>query len=225
VAKIIILGAGKVGTTMAIDLAADRDVELTLVDRDSAGLARAEARVKNSTGRRIATRQADLSQRSDFDGLIRNADVVIGALSSVLGFRALQWAIEARKPYCDISFMAEDALAHDDLAKEHGSIAIVDCGVAPGMSNLLAGQAVEELDRCDSIAIYVGGIPRERHWPYEYKAGFSPHDVIEEYVRPARLVTSNSSTSTASAFPESARSRRSTPMVCARSRPRSMCRT
>ncbi len=187
-AKIIILGAGKVGTTMAIDLAGDRDIELTLADRDGAGLSRAESRVKKITGRNIAPRQVDLSQRDAFDALIRGADVVIGALSSVLGFRALQWAIEARRPYCDISFMAEDALAHDDLAKKHQTTAIVDCGVAPGLSNLLAGQAVAELDPCDSIAIYVGGIPRERHWPYEYKAAFAPHDVIEEYVRPARLV-------------------------------------
>jgi saccharopine dehydrogenase-like NADP-dependent oxidoreductase len=66
--------------------------------------------------------------------------------------------------------------------------AVVDCGVAPGMSNMTAGYAAKHFDRCDKIAIYVGGLPRERRWPFEYKAGFAPSDVIEEYVRPSRIV-------------------------------------
>ncbi|MCA9291533.1 MAG: hypothetical protein KDA25_10415, partial [Phycisphaerales bacterium] len=85
-------------------------------------------------------------------------------------------------------FMPEDAWTLDELAKEHGVTAVVDCGVAPGMSNMLAGYAAASLDPCTNIEIYVGGLPRERRWPYEYKAGFSPYDVIEEYVRPSRIV-------------------------------------
>jgi saccharopine dehydrogenase-like NADP-dependent oxidoreductase len=96
--------------------------------------------------------------------------------------------IEARKPYCDISFMAEDALELSPLARERGVIAVVDCGVAPGVSNLLSGHFAAALDPCERLEILVGGLPAERSWPFEYKAGFSPHDVIEEYTRPSRLV-------------------------------------
>jgi saccharopine dehydrogenase-like NADP-dependent oxidoreductase len=84
--------------------------------------------------------------------------------------------------------MPQDAWELDDLAKSNGVTAIVDCGVAPGMSNLLAGYGAAQLDECERIEIYVGGLPRERRWPFQYKAGFSPHDVIEEYTRPARVV-------------------------------------
>jgi len=184
----VVLGAGKVGTTMAIDLAKDRDFDVALADRDPAALASAAGRVKRLTGRSITTKVVDASNRKSFDSVMAGANVVLGALSSALGFQTLRWVIEAGRPYCDISFMAEDALALDGLARERGVTAVVDCGVAPGMSNLLAGQAAQDLDRCDSIAIYVGGLPRERHWPFDYKAAFSPHDVIEEYMRPARLV-------------------------------------
>ena len=84
--------------------------------------------------------------------------------------------------------MPESALQLDELAKQRGVTAVVDCGVAPGMSNLLAGYGASLLDRCDNIEIYVGGIPRNPQPPFFYKAAFSPHDVIEEYTRPARLV-------------------------------------
>jgi saccharopine dehydrogenase-like NADP-dependent oxidoreductase len=96
--------------------------------------------------------------------------------------------LEAGRSCVDISFMPENALELDGLARERGACAVVDCGIAPGVSNLMAGFAVAQLERCERLEIYVGGLPVERHWPFEYKAGFAPYDVIEEYTRPARLV-------------------------------------
>jgi len=84
--------------------------------------------------------------------------------------------------------MPEDAWRLDETARARGAIAVIDCGVAPGMSNLCAGLAARRLDPCRSIAIRVGGLPSARRLPWQFKAAFSPHDVIEEYLRPARLV-------------------------------------
>jgi len=88
----------------------------------------------------------------------------------------------------DISFFPEDAFLLNELAKEMGVTAIVDCGVAPGLSNILAGYVDKTLDCIDRFVCYVGGLPVARRWPYEYKAPFSPRDVVEEYLRPARFV-------------------------------------
>jgi lysine 6-dehydrogenase len=88
----------------------------------------------------------------------------------------------------DISFMPENAWDLDPLARERGVCAVVDCGVAPGVSNLLCGLAAANLSPCERLEIYVGGLPVERRWPYEYKAGFAPSDVLEEYTRPSRVV-------------------------------------
>jgi saccharopine dehydrogenase-like NADP-dependent oxidoreductase len=105
-----------------------------------------------------------------------------------MGFQTLQAVIEAGKNGVDISFYPENPFDLDDLAKAKGVTAVVDCGVAPGMSNLLIGHLHEQLDRTDSILIYVGGLPETRRWPFEYRAVFSPIDVIAEYTRPARYV-------------------------------------
>ena len=91
----------------------------------------------------------------------------------------------------DISFMPEDFLKLDDLARKHDVTAIVDCGVAPGMGNLILGHHDREME-VDSFRCYVGGLPQIRKWPYEYRAVFSPTDVIEEYTRPARFVQNGS---------------------------------
>ena len=117
-----------------------------------------------------------------------DADIVLGALPSSLGLGALQAVIEAGRHYCDISFMPEDPMELNGLAETRDVTAVVDCGVAPGLTNMLAGYAVEQLDACQRLDIYVGGIPRRPLPPFYYKAAFSPADVIEEYTRPSRVV-------------------------------------
>lgn len=171
-----------VGSCMASDLARKPDLSVTVADVRPGALAQVASRFG------VKTLDADLANPAKVRELAAGFDVVLGALSSVIGLQTLRAVVEAGKPYCDISFMPEDALALDALAKERGVTAIVDCGVAPGMSNLLCGQAAAELDPCESLEIYVGGLPAVRRWPFEYKAGFSPSDVLEEYTRPSRVV-------------------------------------
>ena len=178
----VVLGCGMVGTAMVRDLADDPAFQVTVVDSRPRALARFEG------DPRIRTCQADLGAPGDVGRAIAEADIVLGALPSAVGLQTLRAVIEAGKPYVDISFMAEDATVLDPLARERGVIAVVDCGIAPGVSNMMAGHAAAVLDRCDRIEILVGGLPVERRLPFNYKAGFAPSDVIEEYVRPARLV-------------------------------------
>jgi len=180
--KVIILGGGMIGSAMAMDLSRSRDWEVTVADVRAAALERVASRYG------VAGVQADLANPATIERLVAGYDFVLGALPSVIGYQTLQAAIRAGRSCVDISFMPENALDLDALARERGVTAVVDCGVAPGVSNLMAGHAAANLERCERVEIYVGGLPVERRWPFDYKAGFAPHDVIEEYVRPARLV-------------------------------------
>ena len=185
--KVLVLGSGLVGSVLAADLAATPGYRVTVVDRDEAPLANARRRAAIAGGR-VTTQVADCGKPAVVRRLAKDADLVVGALPSRFGFDALRAVLEAKRSYCDISFMNDDPEELDELAKRQGVAAVVDCGVAPGLSHMLAAAGVRRLDRADRIDIMVGGLPRRRAWPYEYKAGFSPNDVIEEYVRPARLV-------------------------------------
>ena len=180
--KVAVLGCGMVGATMVRDLAEDSTLSVLAVDADADRLAAVAEHP------RVETLQADLRSAKKLASVIQDADLVMGALPGGMGLAALETVIRAKKPYCDISFMSEDAWDLDGLAIEHGVTAVVDCGLAPGLSNLIAAHACRALDHAERVEIYAGGLPKVRQWPYEYKAPFSPADVIEEYTRPARLV-------------------------------------
>ena len=180
--KVIVLGAGLVGVPMAVDLARDSEFEVSIADVSRRALSRCDRQPA------IKTIQSDLSLPGEVKSLVAGFDMVVSAVPGFMGFQTLKSILEAGKDVVDIAFCPEDPFELDGLAKAKGVTAIVDCGVAPGMSNVLVGHADALLDRTDQIAIYVGGLPEVREWPYEYKAPFSPIDVIEEYVRPARMV-------------------------------------
>ncbi|MDJ0762260.1 MAG: saccharopine dehydrogenase C-terminal domain-containing protein [Myxococcota bacterium] len=185
--KIIVLGAGLIGGPMAVDLSKQKRFDVTAVDVDPAATARL-ADLHPS----IAVRNADLSQASTVSSIVSDFDLVLSAVPGFLGYETLKAVIQVGKPVVDIAFFPEDPFELDDLAKKNRVTAIVDCGVAPGMSNILTGYAHARLDRTREVLIYVGGLPEHREWPYEYKAVFSPIDVIEEYTRPARFVQNGS---------------------------------
>jgi saccharopine dehydrogenase-like NADP-dependent oxidoreductase len=178
--KAIVLGAGLVGKAMAIDLSKRFDV--TAVDINSDALS--DLRKHN-----IAVQHLDFSNLSALAKAIQPFDIVVGAVPGFMGLQTARTVIEAGKNMVDISFFPEDPFQLDELAKKNDVTIVTDCGVAPGMGNIILGYHNKrmEIDRYECL---VGGLPLVREWPYEYKAVFSPIDVIEEYIRPARYVQS-----------------------------------
>ncbi len=188
--KVLVLGCGMVGSVMALDLASDPTLKVTAADASASAVDALRQRAA-AMKLPLATLTGDASSPADVRRLAADADLVCCALPSRFAFRTVQTLIESGKHVCDISFVPEDLLDLTDLAQSKGVTAVVDCGVAPGMSHILAAHAAELLETCHTVAMYVGGLPVERRWPFSYKAAFSPADVIEEYTRPARLVEHN----------------------------------
>ncbi len=182
--KVIILGSGLVGAPMAVDLAKDSRFEVTAVDRDANALEGLEKEFCP-----VKTIQEDLSNAERLTALLRPFDLDISAVPGYLGFQTLKTVIESKKDVVDIAFFSEDPFLLDELAKRNSVTAVVDCGVSPGMSSILVGYVDRLMDETQDVTIYVGGLPENREWPYEFKAGFSPIDVIEEYIRPARYLS------------------------------------
>ena len=180
--KVLVLGAGLVGGPMAIDLAKDGEFEVTSADRSAEAL----SKLKSYPG--ITTVQADLDDSETIKKLTTDQDFVINAVPGFMGYRTVERLIECRKNVVDIAFFPEDMFGLDQKAKDNNVTVICDIGVAPGMSNVLVGYGASLLDTLDKGITYVGGLPVVRIWPYEYKAVFSPIDVIEEYTRPARYI-------------------------------------
>ena len=169
-----------VGSAMAIDLSKNHN--LFLADYDLNALKTIQS--KNSN---IQISQLDVTDSESLSEWIAPADIVLLAVPGFLGYKALETIINSGKNVVDISFSPENVLDLNTLAIEKGVTVIVDAGVAPGIPNYLLGYWDAQLN-IESFEYYVGGLPKHPQPPFNYKAPFSPIDVIEEYIRPARML-------------------------------------
>ncbi len=177
--KIAVLGAGMVGRVIAADLCKNQQVTSFDINENNLAI------LKKTAG--ISCKQADLSAYDTYATMLDGFDMVVSAVPGFMGYKTLESIINTGKNVVDISFFPENALDLHGLAVSKNVTAIVDCGVAPGMSNLILGYYDTQM-KIDSFECMVGGLPKKRIKPFEYKAPFSPIDVLEEYTRPARYV-------------------------------------
>ena len=165
-----------VGRAMAVDLAKKHNVI-------SVDISRKNLDALPSSIKKV---EADLSDQKKIQEVIADAGLVIGAGPGFMGFKTVKTVIEAGKNIVDISFFPEDCFDLDESAKKKNVIAVVDCGVAPGMFNIILGYHNERMQIENFVAI-CGGLPVKRTMPFQYKAPFSPVDVLEIYTRPAKI--------------------------------------
>jgi saccharopine dehydrogenase-like NADP-dependent oxidoreductase len=177
--KIIVLGGGMVGSAMAADLCEEFDV--TVADSNAKRLKYLRTLYP------FHTVVKDLSEDGSISKLVQDYSFVICAVPGNMGFETLRSIISAGRDVVDISFFDRDPFELQELADVMNVTAVVDCGVSPGLSNLILGFHNEWME-VESYECYVGGLPIKRSLPFEYKAFFSPIDVIQEYIRPARFV-------------------------------------
>ena len=177
--QVVVLGAGMIGRTIATELAERFAVRCCDVSQQNLRLL--------PSHKNISLLICNVRVEKELHKAIEDADLVIGAVPGFMGFEMLQRVIRYGKNIVDISFFPEDALTLDALAKKNQVTAIVDCGLAPGMDNVILGYHSTKMN-VDDFVCMVGGLPKRRTLPFQYKAPFSPIDVLEEYTRPARIV-------------------------------------
>lgn len=176
--NLVVLGGGQQGRVIALDLArALPAARVTVADVRDPGLAEAG----------IRWTCADLADLATLERTIAANDLAVGALPSAIGFAAMRAAIAARRPIVDVSFSAEDPLTLDAEARRAGVLVVPDCGLAPGLSHLLAGRFAARHGAPERLVIRVGGVAEDAARPYGYLVTWSLADLLEEYTRPARI--------------------------------------
>ncbi len=180
--KICVLGTGMVGSLIAYYCSKFQDTEVFAFDKNGVSLGRLRKKLSQ-----IHCIETDLSDPAELRKSVASADLVISAVPGFMGFETLRTIIEQGKNCVDISFFPENPFELHDNAVRNGVKAVVDCGVAPGFSNMILGY-FNRKNQVKSYECCVGGLPLVRKMPWQYKAPFSPVDVLEEYTRPARYV-------------------------------------
>ena len=179
--KIVVLGCGIVGKYMAIDLCQNSNYKVIAVDVNR------EVLEELAHEHPIQIRVEDLSTEEGVLRAIEDADIVIGSVPYTVGNTMLERIIRAGKNIVDISYFMEDPFDLDELAKAKGVTAVVDCGVAPGMANIILGYHMQKM-KVSRYECYVGGVPKDRNAPLGYKSPFPVFEVLEEYAKSGRLL-------------------------------------
>ena len=184
--KVLVIGCGNIGRVAAKDLAKSmRSTEIVVADNDEnrAKIAAEKIGTDNTSWIRLdATNQKELAKT------LKDFDLIMGFLPGKLGYGLIKACIEAKKSLVDVSYMDEDPLDLNKEATKAGITIVPDCGLAPGISNVLVGHAVEELDEVKAVRIMVGGLPTKPTPPLDYIITWSPESLIDEYTRKARIV-------------------------------------
>ncbi len=184
----VVLGAGRQGVALAYDLALHCHAErITLIDLDPAAAKRAVARLKRllpATGCHFAAVACDLSRADAVGSHLAGADVVLSAVPYRLNVALAQAAIAARASFCDLggnTRVVRQQLALHEQAAAAGVSILPDCGLAPGLGNILAAHGIAALDEPEHVHVRCGGLPERPVGPLGYKLVFSFEGLINEY--------------------------------------------
>ncbi len=188
--KFVVLGAGLQGSACAYDLLQHTGAErVRVADQRTHDLPPFLERFRGDPRLDLVTldaQDADAVRRA-----LQGADACMNALPYYFNLDITRLAIDAGAHYCDLGGNTEivfEQLELDERARAAGVSAIPDCGLAPGMVNILAAAGIRELARTESVKIRVGGLPQEPQPPLGYKIVYSLEGVLDYYTTPSWIV-------------------------------------
>lgn len=184
--NILVMGCGRIGSVAVEDLARSlSSADVVVADQNAA---KAEQVADGIGEEDVSWMGVDAADSTELLRALRGFDLVMGFLPGELGYRLAQACIQTGKGLVDVSYMSQNSLSLNHRAVEGGVTIVPDCGLAPGISNILVGHAAEGLDEVGTVHIMVGGLPEKPVPPLGYIITWSPENLIDEYTRKARIV-------------------------------------
>ena len=185
--RMVVLGGGLQGSACAYDLLQQAEVEsVTLADIDIEHLPAFLERYRRDP--RLELRRIDARDEAQVSDVIRGATACLNALPYYFNLAMARLAVAAGAHYSDLggnTAIVLEQLQLDAEARRRGISVIPDCGLAPGMVNILAQAAIDALDETRSVRIRVGGLPQQPEPPLNYQIVYSLHGVLDYYTTPS----------------------------------------
>ncbi|MGC2320986.1 MAG: saccharopine dehydrogenase C-terminal domain-containing protein [Terriglobales bacterium] len=192
--RLLVIGAGMMGSAAAYDMARAPVVEaVTLADSDIGRAKDAAKRVNKLTrGKKVTPKRLDASRESDAAKLMRGHAAALSAVPYFFNVGLARAAVKVGCHFADLggnNTVVREELAMDKQAAKRGVALAPDCGLSPGMGSILAGELMRRVGgKADALKLYVGGLPQNPKPPFNYQLVFSVEGLINEYVEPARIL-------------------------------------
>jgi lysine 6-dehydrogenase len=180
--RMLVLGAGLQGSACAYDLLQDKDVtEVRLADIKIGHLPEFLAPY---SGPRLIPTPLDVRDHVAVLATMRECDAVMSAIPYYFNLDLARLAVEAGVHFADLGGNTEIVVKQKELdaaARQMGVTVVPDCGLAPGMVNIIAEYGIRQLDTVDSVKIFVGGLPQQPTPPLNYQIVYSLEGVLDYY--------------------------------------------
>ncbi|HEY2254014.1 MAG TPA: saccharopine dehydrogenase NADP-binding domain-containing protein [Variovorax sp.] len=180
ITQVLVLGAGKVGSTVADMLAEYHRLPVTLADREHP---------RHEPDDRLVTRTiVDAGQEASLAAALAGHQVVINALPFFLAARVAAAARASGVHYFDLT---EDVAATTEiraLADGADSVLMPQCGLAPGVIGMLGGDLAGRFDALHDLHLRVGALSRHASNGLRYNFTWSIDGVINEYCHPCAAI-------------------------------------
>jgi lysine 6-dehydrogenase len=185
--RMLVLGAGLQGSACAFDLLQQKDVSrVVLADLNVDALPPFLERYRGDA--RLQLERVDARDEEAVLRLLDGMAAVMNALPYYFNAQIAALAIRAGVHYSDLGGNTElvfQQLEMDAQARQRGVSVVPDCGLAPGMVNILAAAGIRELDEAESVRIRVGGLPQQPQPPLNYQIVYSLEGVLDYYTTPS----------------------------------------
>lgn len=179
--RLLVLGAGQQGSACAYDLLTTTDHEVLVADIDPSRL---PPFLTPFAGGRLKTIQLDASDTRAVQRTMEGVDATMSAFPYYYNLQLAEAAIEAGSHFCDLGGNTQivvDQKRLHERALGLGLSIVPDCGLAPGMVNILAECGIRELDEPREVYLKVGGLPQHPEPPLKYQVVYSLEGVLDYY--------------------------------------------
>ena len=180
--RMLVLGAGLQGSACAYDLLQNEEVtEVRLADIEVGHIAPFLAPY---SGKRLIPTRLDVRDAEAVRALMRESDAVMSAIPYYFNFDLARHAADVGVHFCDLGGNTDIVFEQKTLdaqAKEKNITIVPDCGLAPGMVNILAQHGIDSMDEVDEVKIFVGGLPQNPEPPLNYQIVYSLEGVLDYY--------------------------------------------
>lgn len=184
--RMLVLGAGLQGSACAFDLVQQEGVShVTLADIQPE---RAAGFVKSFAGKKLTLAKLDVQDPAALAGLLAGHVAVLNALPYYFNLDVTRAAVAAGLHYADLGGNTEIVFNQKKLdsdARARNVSVIPDCGLAPGMVNILAAEGIRRVGAADTVKIFVGGLPQHPEPPLNYQIVYSLEGALDYYTTPS----------------------------------------
>lgn len=189
----VVLGAGMQGQAAAYDFGKFGDAgKIILCDANEDAAKSAVERLNKLLHTQIFTHATvDVRDETKVLEILQQGDVCLSAVPYFFNVRLTNIAVQAKCHFCDLGGNTNVVFkqhAFDELAKNIGITIAPDCGLAPGMANILAVHGINSLQHPQKAHIRVGGLPQHPRPPLGYSLVFSMEGLTNEYFGKAHVL-------------------------------------